>query len=63
MTRVFSEIFSSVDHVSLASEVIDTVRNTLSVYALLSTLPEIFLLCETETILHAVFKHLAGLLA
>ena len=63
MSGVFTKVFSSVDHVSLASEVVDSVGDALGIDWLLGTLSEVFWLFEAVGLADTVFEHLAWLLA
>jgi hypothetical protein len=62
MSWVLPEVLSPVNHIAFASEVVNAVRDALSVYTFLGTNSEIFLLLKAVTILDAVFKHLTRLL-
>ena len=48
MAGVFSEVFRPIDDVALASEVVNSVRDALSVDVLLGTGSEVLLFLETE---------------
>ena len=63
MPRVLAEVLRSINHVSLASEVVDSVWNAFSVDTLLGTGPKILILLKAVGVLDAVLKHLARLLA
>ena len=63
MPRVFTEILGSVDHVPFASKIVYSVGYTLSIYTLLGTSPEIFLVCHALASLDARFEHFARFLA
>lgn len=62
MARVLTKVFSSVNHISLAAEVINSVGDAISIYAFLCALPKVFLFCEANTILYAILEHLATFL-
>ena len=47
MSWVLSKIFSAVDHVAFATEVVDSMRDTLRVDVFLSAGPKVFAVFET----------------
>ena len=63
MPWVFPEVLGPVYHIALATEVVDSMGNALSIYTFLGTHSEVFLLFKAVTILDAVFEHLARFLA
>ncbi len=62
MTGIFSEVLGAIDHKSLASEEIDTVRDTLRVYLLSCAFFEVFRLFKANRILHTSLEHLSRFL-
>jgi len=62
MPRVLAKVLCPVNHVALASEVVNAVRNALRVYILLGTGSEIFLFFKTVGLFDAIFKHSSRLL-
>jgi hypothetical protein len=63
MAGVLAKVLGAVDHVALAAEVVDSVRNALRVDTLLGALAEVFLFREAGTIFNAILEHHARLLA
>ena len=63
MAWVLPEILRSVNNVALASEVIDSVRDALSIDILLGTRPKVLRILEAEGALDARLEHLSRLLA
>ena len=63
VTRVLSEVLRAVNDVPLAPEVVNSMRDALSIDVFLGTRTEVLLLREAERVLHASFEHFTGLLA
>ena len=62
MAWVFSEVLSPINDVPFASEIVDTMRDTLCIDVFLSTGSEVLFFLETERVLYAFFEHGTGLL-
>lgn len=62
MARVLSKILSPINDVSLASEVVNAMWDTLGVNILLGACSEVLVFFETERLFDARFEHFTGLL-
>ncbi len=62
MARVFPEILCTVNNVSLASKIVNSVRYTLCVDVFLGAGAEILFLCHAQRVLNTGLEHFTGLL-
>ena len=63
MSRVFSEVFRSVNHKSFTAEKINSMRHTFGIDIFTGTLFEIFTFFEASTLFHTCLVHFTRFLA